>query len=147
MDALFADRFRYVRAFFEQQQQEVLEVTEQDKLLYRLCRPERLLRIVQRYVLFDNGEKKVPRYQQYFTVESGLMIGRDAVQKTPMGDIPVTSTISEYKEFAGTMIPTRTADSMMGMQQIVTIDDVSFEPVADDVFALPAAVAALVEKG
>ncbi len=72
MDALFADRFRYVRAFFEQQQQEVLEVTEQDKLLYRLCRPERLLRIVQRYVLFDNGEKKVPRYQQYFTVESTL---------------------------------------------------------------------------
>jgi type I restriction enzyme R subunit len=72
MDALFADRFRYVRAFFEQQQGEVLEVAEQDKLLYRLCRPERLLRIVQRYVLFDNGEKKVPRYQQYFTVESTL---------------------------------------------------------------------------
>ncbi|MCB9185029.1 MAG: type I restriction endonuclease subunit R [Flavobacteriales bacterium] len=72
MDALFADRFRYVRAFFEQQQREVLEVTEQDELLYRLCRPERLLRIVQRYVLFDNGEKKVPRYQQYFTVESTL---------------------------------------------------------------------------
>lgn len=72
MDALFADRFRYVRAFFEQQQGAALEVTEQDKLLYRLCRPERLLRIVQRYVLFDNGEKKVPRYQQYFTVESTL---------------------------------------------------------------------------
>jgi type I restriction enzyme R subunit len=72
MAALFADRFRYVRAFFEQQQGHVLEVTVQDKVLYRLCRPERLLHIVQRYVLFDNGEKKVPRYQQYFTVESTL---------------------------------------------------------------------------
>src|SRR5690606_15637919 len=37
---LFAERFRYVRAFFDQQEQADLEVTEQDRLLYRLCRPE-----------------------------------------------------------------------------------------------------------
>lgn len=71
-DALFAGRFRYVRSFFEEQQGAAQAVTEQDRLLYRLCRPERLLRIAQRYVLFDNGEKKIPRYQQYFTVESTL---------------------------------------------------------------------------
>ncbi len=69
-DALFADRFRYVRAFFEQQEQQPMQVNEQDQLLYRLCRPERLLELVQRYILFDAGEKKVARYQQYFTVKS-----------------------------------------------------------------------------
>ena len=46
MDALFAGRFRYVRTFFEEQQDSALAVTEQDKLLYHLCRPERLLRLV-----------------------------------------------------------------------------------------------------
>ncbi|MBK9148692.1 MAG: type I restriction endonuclease subunit R [Flavobacteriales bacterium] len=67
---LFADRFRYVQAFFDQQEQTTLQVNEQDQLLYRLCRPERLLELVQRYILFDNGEKKVARYQQYFAVKS-----------------------------------------------------------------------------
>jgi len=71
-EALFADRFRYVRTFFDQQEQQHLDVTEQDKLLYRMCRPERLLELVQRYILFDNGEKKVARYQQYFAVKGTL---------------------------------------------------------------------------
>ncbi|MBL0128322.1 MAG: type I restriction endonuclease subunit R [Flavobacteriales bacterium] len=71
-NALFADRFRYVRAFFDQQEQAVMQVHEQDQLLYRLCRPERLLEFVQRYVLFDAGEKKVARYQQYFAVKGTL---------------------------------------------------------------------------
>ena len=71
-DALFADRFRYVRAFFDQQEQADLHVTAQDQLLYRLCRPERLLEIVQRFILFDAGEKKVARYQQYFAVKGTL---------------------------------------------------------------------------
>lgn len=46
--------------------------TEQDRLIYALCRPERLLEIVYRYTLFDMGEKKVARYQQYFGTEKLL---------------------------------------------------------------------------
>ncbi|HRH70191.1 MAG TPA: type I restriction endonuclease subunit R [Flavobacteriales bacterium] len=83
-DALFADRFRYVRAFFDQQEQADLHVTAQDQLLYRLCRPERLLEIVQRFILFDAGEKKVARYQQYFAVKGTL----DRVKQLDQGHRP-----------------------------------------------------------
>ncbi len=48
------------------------QVTEQDRLLYALCRPERLLEIVYQYLLFDNGRKKIARYQQYFCVKKIL---------------------------------------------------------------------------
>src|SRR5207253_1028079 len=44
-------------------------VTPQDRAVYALCRPERILRLMFRYTLFDAGEKKVARYQQYFCVE------------------------------------------------------------------------------
>ncbi|MDD2466129.1 MAG: type I restriction endonuclease subunit R [Desulfobulbus sp.] len=44
------------------------QVTEQDRALYALCRPERLLELTYRFMLFDAGEKKVARYQQYFCV-------------------------------------------------------------------------------
>lgn len=46
--------------------------TEQDRSLYALCRPERLMELVRRYVVFDNGAKKVARYQQYFAVRHAL---------------------------------------------------------------------------
>lgn len=65
---LFKERFRYVLQYFNQLEQEDLIVTEQDKMLYNLCRPERLLDIMYHFILFDDGIKKIARYQQYFAV-------------------------------------------------------------------------------
>lgn len=67
-ERLFGERFHYVREYFEAIQQDGREVTEQDRALYALCRPERLLELTYRFMLFDAGEKKVARYQQYFCV-------------------------------------------------------------------------------
>ena len=47
-------------------------VTEQDKALYALCRPERLLELAWKFTVFDGGIKKIARYQQYFVVKSAL---------------------------------------------------------------------------
>ena len=44
------------------------EVTAQDRALFSLCRPERLLELARHFVLFDAGEKKIARYQQFFCV-------------------------------------------------------------------------------
>lgn len=71
-DQLFADRFKYVRQYFDALGQEEILPTEQDNYLYGLCRPERLMDIVFNYVLFDNGEKKVARYQQFFAIKKSL---------------------------------------------------------------------------
>ncbi len=45
------------------------QVTEQDRALFALCRPERLLELSYRFILFDAGVKKIARYQQYFCVK------------------------------------------------------------------------------
>jgi type I restriction enzyme R subunit len=71
-DSLFGDRFQYVRQYFDAIERNGREVTEQDRALYCLCRPERLLELMQRFTLFDAGEKKVARYQQYFTIRNIL---------------------------------------------------------------------------
>jgi len=44
------------------------QITEQDRLLVTLCQPERLLELSYRFVLYDAGDKKIARYQQYFVV-------------------------------------------------------------------------------
>lgn len=69
---LFKERFRYVLQYFNQLEQEALAVTEQDKLLYNLCRKDRLLDLMYYFILFDDGIKKVSRYQQYFAVKRML---------------------------------------------------------------------------
>ena len=47
-------------------------VTEQDKGLYALCRPQRLMDIVYKYIVFDGPDKKICRYQQYFAVQETI---------------------------------------------------------------------------
>ena len=42
--------------------------TELDQLLVGLCRPDRLLEIARRFVLFDGPFKKIARHPQFFTV-------------------------------------------------------------------------------
>jgi type I restriction enzyme, R subunit len=55
-------------------------VTEQDRSLYALCRPERLLELTQRFILFDGAEKKIARYQQFFAVNKIMRRIRDINQ-------------------------------------------------------------------
>jgi len=43
-------------------------VSDQDRLIYALCRPERLLDMVRRFTVFDGGTRKIARHQQYFGV-------------------------------------------------------------------------------
>lgn len=47
-------------------------VSEQDRLLYSLCRPGRLLELVRAFTVFDGGTRKVARHQQYFAVKRAI---------------------------------------------------------------------------
>ncbi len=49
-------------------------LTEQDRTIYALCRPERLLRMARLFTVFDGGRRKIARYQQFFAVER--IVGR-----------------------------------------------------------------------
>lgn len=71
-EQLFADRFKYVRHYFDALEQEEILPTFQDDYLFGLCRPERLMDIIFNFVLFDNGEKKVARYQQFFAIKKTM---------------------------------------------------------------------------
>lgn len=48
------------------------QVTEQDRNLYALCRPDRLLELAWKYSVFDGGIRKIARYQQVFAIRDIL---------------------------------------------------------------------------
>lgn len=79
---LFSGEFAVARGFFDALEQEgERQVTEQDKTIYSLCRPERLLELCYRFTIFDAGIKKIARYQQFFVIRSTMQrlkhIGKD----------------------------------------------------------------------
>ena len=73
---MFSDRakqgFGYAKVYFDGLEQEERPITKQDELLYGLCRPERILDLIRNFTLYDDGVKKITRYQQYFTVNETL---------------------------------------------------------------------------
>ena len=71
-DQLFSERYKYVKAYFEHLEQQGIQITPQDRYLYSLCRPDRLLDLTFNFVLFDNGVKKLARYQQYFAIKKAM---------------------------------------------------------------------------
>lgn len=50
----------------------IRKVSAQDRILYSLLNPARLLDLIYGYILFDSGTKKIARYQQYFAVKATI---------------------------------------------------------------------------
>lgn len=72
-DAIFSGDFAGARRFFDAMASEGdRAVSEQDRLIYALCRPERLLDLIRRFTVFDGGVRKVARHQQFFGIRKAV---------------------------------------------------------------------------
>ena len=87
--AMLALRPRASAARYQETVDQGREVTEQDRLLWSLARPDRLLRMARRYVVFDAGIRKIARHQQVAAVEHALtrLNQRDATGRRQGGVI------------------------------------------------------------
>lgn len=72
-DAIFSGDFAGARAYFDAMAAEgERAVTVQDRTVYALCRPERLLDLIRRFTVFDGGVRKVARHQQFFGIRRAV---------------------------------------------------------------------------
>jgi type I restriction enzyme R subunit len=72
-DAIFCGDFAGARAYFDAMAAEGdRAVTVQDRTVYALCRPERLLDLIRRFTVFDGGVRKVARHQQFFGIRRAV---------------------------------------------------------------------------
>ena len=71
--AVYSGDFASARSHFETIAAEgTRAVTEQDRAIHALCRPERLLDLVRRFTVFDGGIRKIARHQQFFAVRRAM---------------------------------------------------------------------------
>jgi len=70
---LFAERTAEHRAYMEGLWQSGNRLpSPQDRAIHSLLRPARLMELIYQFIVFDNKEKKIARYQQYFAVKATL---------------------------------------------------------------------------
>ena len=71
--AMFSGDFASARPYCDALQAEGdRAVTAQDRTLYALCRPARLLDLVRRFTVFDGGLRKICRHQQFFGIRKAV---------------------------------------------------------------------------
>jgi hypothetical protein len=82
---------------------------------------------------------------EFYDVETGLKAGHIATRETPMGTITATSVETDYKKFGNLLLPTTVKNSMMGMQQVITIASVEYDTVPPNAFEPPTEIKALIK--
>ncbi len=80
-----------------------------------------------------------------FSADSGLLIASEDVELTPMGPLPVTTLLSDYREHGGMLIPMRMIQRVMGQDQEVTVTSVELNGVTAAELELPPPVRTLLE--
>jgi len=69
---LISSRCYNSRDYYDDIMESERRLTYQDKALYSLVRPERLLELSYKFIVFEKGDKKIARYKQYFAVKKTL---------------------------------------------------------------------------
>lgn len=96
-------------------------------------------------VRLDPAKPTGPNY--FYAKDTGLMRGMTMVAATPMGDIPVTMVMTDYKDFGDVKMAARSVTRVMGQEQVITVEKADWTAPADSTFDLPAEVAALKAGG
>jgi hypothetical protein len=80
----------------------------------------------------------------YFSVASGLEVGRESTVTSEMGSIQTSTVVSDYKAFGGIKFATKAQTTMGPQTMIMTIKDVQLNAPVD--VSVPAAVVPLIKK-
>ena len=82
---------------------------------------------------------------EYFDAATGLYLGFEGTRATPMGNVPTTEMLSNYKPFGKVKLPTTIKQRALGFETEIAIAVVEFDTVPADAFDLPAVIKALIK--
>ena len=80
----------------------------------------------------------------YYDIQTGLTRGMMLTVESSMGKLPSTTMMSDYKEFDGVKIATRTDIETMNIKEVLVVDSVDYKLIDPAIFNLPPEIKALV---
>ena len=77
---------------------------------------------------------------EFYDAKTGLQASQRSTQETPQGSVSVTSRMSEYKKFGDLLFATKINQKMGDVEQVITINNFSYDPIPEKEFELPASL-------
>lgn len=112
-----------------------VEVSVQDRYLYYLCRPGRLLQLIKNYILFEGGKyKKIARYQQYFAIEKIIRRIKNVENDKREGGV-VWHTQGSGKSLTMAMLARRIHQEIRNPKIVLVTDRVELDTQITETFA------------
>jgi len=132
-----------------------LQQMQQSADFYSMLYPKRLFKAVETVAAEDfegtpcyrvkvttvEGEE----YFDFFDRETGLLVGSRRTRATAQGDLEATSLVSDWKPVDGVLLPHKSVQKIMGMEQVMTFTSIQGGAIPDSVFELPAEIKALTQ--
>jgi hypothetical protein len=81
----------------------------------------------------------------FYDAATGLHAGGINTRESPMGTLTVTSVIGGYKKFGDMLVATTQSQTVMGVEQKITLSSVVFDKVDASVFTPPEPIKALIK--
>ena len=80
---------------------------------------------------------------EYFDVDSGLQIGWEARRATPLGVVPTTAVLRDYKKFGLVFQPTTLVQKALFIEQVLRVTSVEYDTVPANAFDPPPSIKAM----
>jgi hypothetical protein len=74
---------------------------------------------------------------EYYEIETGFLAGTKSRLEGELGSVLTTTVVSDYREFGGRLLATRTRVRQAGQESVVTLESVEFDTVDPGLFRLP----------
>lgn len=108
-----------------------LETVERTEMFGRPCYKVRMVA--------ENGDEAFG----CFDTETRLLIGMTSRTESEQGTIESTVQFQDYKDFGGIKMPARTVMNVMGQEMVMTVNEISTDPIPAERFEVPAEIKAL----
>lgn len=80
-----------------------------------------------------------------YSPETGLLVATISKQESNMGSTEAITLYDDFKDFGGFSVPTRLTVQVMGMEQVISITNVTFDQVLESSFEVPAEIKPLID--
>lgn len=83
---------------------------------------------------------------EYFSVQSGLLLGGESTQPSPFGEQKVTTRFEQYRQVGDVKYPTRLVQKLGTQEFTVHIEKTTFDPIDASLFEPPVEIKTLIER-
>jgi len=98
------------------------------------------------HVVHPSDTEEKTEENEFYDVETHLLLGSEDTRELPIGVLPTTIELREYRKFGALLQPTEVSERSMGYEQVLHLTSYEYNKVPASTFDPPPPIKALINK-